>query len=469
VNSNGAQSALLSYFVKADYNFQDKYVASVTVRRDGSSRLGPKYRWGTFPAFGLGWRITKEGFLENNKILSDAMLRFGYGVTGNQQIPSGRIFAQYGGDRGDTYYDITGSNSSIVAGFRQTALGNENLKWEENRAQNIGADLQLFNGYLNVIADFYTRKTNNLLYNPALPATAGVAAAPIVNIGKMQNKGFDLSIGHTGDKWNATIQGSHYKNEILQIDGVQQFFYGPVTTRFGNQTINKLGQPMGAFYGYVADGLFQTDAEAAASGQPGAKIGRIKFRDVNGDGKITADDRTIIGSPHPKFTGSLDLGYRYGNFDISSTVFGTFGNDIFDNQKEWYIFREFNTNVRKDLLANSWTPTNPNAKYPRIDISDTYSSALSSFYVEDGSYVRVRNVQLCYNVPSTLSRWLSATRVYVQAENLFTISGYNGLDPSLPAADITGAGGNISDQYRGIDRGSYPSSRTFSVGITASF
>jgi TonB-dependent starch-binding outer membrane protein SusC len=469
VNSNGAQSALLSYFGKADYNFQDKYVASVTVRRDGSSRLGPEHRWGTFPAFGLGWRITKEGFLENNKILSDAMLRFGYGVTGNQQIPSGRILNQYGGDRGDTYYDITGSNSSIVAGFRQTALGNENLKWEENRAQNIGADLQLFNGYLNVIADFYTRKTNNLLYNPALPATAGVASSPIVNIGKMQNKGFDLSVGHQGDKWNATIQGSHYKNEILQIDGVQNFFYGPVTTRFGNQTINKLGQPMGAFYGYVADGLFQTDAEATASGQPGAKIGRIKFRDVNGDGKITADDRTIIGSPHPKFTGSLDLGYRYGNFDISSTVFGTFGNDIFDNQKEWYIFREFNTNVRKDLLANSWTPSNPNAKYPRIDISDTYSSALSSFYVEDGSYVRVRNLQLGYNVPSTLSRWLSATRVYVQAENLFTITGYNGLDPSLPAADVTGAGGNISDQYRGIDRGSYPSSRTFSVGITASF
>ena len=227
VNSNGSQSALLSYFGKADYNFQDKYVASATVRRDGSSRLGPDHRWGTFPAFGLGWRITKESFLENNKILSDAMLRFGYGVTGNQQIPSGRIFAQYGGDRGDTYYDITGSNSSIVPGFRQTALGNPDLKWEENRATNLGADLALFNGYLNVIADFYQRKTNNLLYNPALPATAGVASSPIVNIGKMQNTGFDLSVGHQGDKWNATIQGSHYKNEILSIDGVQKFFYGP--------------------------------------------------------------------------------------------------------------------------------------------------------------------------------------------------------------------------------------------------
>jgi TonB-dependent starch-binding outer membrane protein SusC len=470
VNSNGSQSALLSYFGKADYNFQDKYVASVTVRRDGSSRLGPDHRWGTFPAFGLGWRITKEGFLENNKILSDAMLRFGYGVTGNQQIPSGRIFSQYGGDRGDTYYDISGSNSSITPGFRQTALGNLDLKWEENRATNIGADLALFNGYLNVIFDVYNRKTNNLLFNPALPATAGVASTPIVNIGKMQNKGFDLSIGHQGDKWNATIQGSHYKNEILEIDGVTKFFYGPVSTRYGNQVINKVGQPIGAFYGFVSDGIFQSAADVASHAtQDGAAPGRLKWRDVNGDGKITSDDRTIIGSPHPKFTGSLDLGYRYGNFDLSGTVFGSFGNDIFDNQKEWYIFREFSTNVRQDLLANSWTPSNPNAKYPAIDVNDNYSHAISSFYVEDGSYVRMRNIQLGYNVPSSLSRWLSATRVYVQAENLFTITGYDGLDPSLPAADINGAAGDIRDQYRGVDRGVYPSSKTFSIGITTSF
>ncbi|HEX7978358.1 MAG TPA: SusC/RagA family TonB-linked outer membrane protein [Gemmatimonadaceae bacterium] len=473
VNSNGSQSALLSYFGKADYNFQDKYVANFTVRRDGSSRLGPDHRWGTFPAFGLGWRITKESFLENNKILSDAMLRFSTGITGNQQIPSGRILNQYGGDRGDTYYDIAGTNSSIVPGFRLTALGNPDLRWEENKATNFGADIALFNGYLNVIADFYTRKTNNLLFNPQLPATAGFVGAsgqPIVNIGSMSNKGFDISIGHQGDKWNATLQGGHYKNTIDQIDGVQKFFYGPVATRFGNQVINKVGQPLGSFYGFVADGFFKDSTDIANSPkQDGAKPGRLRWKDVNGDGKITADDRTIIGSPHPKFTSSLDLGYRYGNFDISGTVFGSFGNDIFDNQKEWYVFREFSTNVRKDLLANSWTPTNLNAKYPRIDVQDNFSSAISSFYVEDGSYVRMRNLQLGYNVPASLSRWLSATRVYVQAENLFTITGYDGLDPSLPAADINGAAGDIRDQYRGVDRGVYPSSRTFSVGITASF
>jgi TonB-linked SusC/RagA family outer membrane protein len=475
VSSFGSQSALLSYFGKADYNFQDKYVASVTVRRDGSSRLGPEHRWGTFPAFGLGWRISKEGFLENNHILSDAMLRFGYGVTGNQQIPAGRIFAQYGGGLEDTYYDITGSNTSIQPGFRQTALGNADLKWEENRATNVGADLQLFDNWLNVIFDVYQRKTNNLLFDPALPATAGVASPPIVNIGKMKNTGFDFSIGHQGDRWNATFQGSHYKNEIVSINGSQDFFYGPIATRFGNEVINQVGHPIGSFYGLKTNGYFNTQAEVdackAAASQPGCELGRLKFVDTNGDGVITQADRVIIGSPHPDFTGSLDLGFRYGNFDLSGTIFGTFGNDIFDAQKEFYVFHQFSTNVRKDLLANSWTPDNPNAKYPRIDYDDQYSHQLSDFYVDDGSYVRMRNLQLGYNVPpSLISRWLpGSTRVYLQAENLFTITGYDGLDPALPAADINGAAGDIRDQYRGVDRGVYPSSRIFSIGLTTSF
>jgi TonB-dependent starch-binding outer membrane protein SusC len=473
VSSSGGQSALLSYFGKVDYNFQDKYVANATVRRDGSSRLGPDHRWGTFPAFGLGWRFSKEGFLENNKILSDGMLRLSYGLTGNQQIPSGRIVSQFGGDLGDTYYDITGSNSSIQPGFRQTALGNADLKWEEQKTTNVGADLAFFNGNLNVIVDVFQRKTNNLLFNPALPATAGVAAAPIVNIGAMKNNGFDFSVGHTGDRWNATIQGSHYKNEIVSIDGSSKQFFGPVATRFGNQVINRVGEAIGSFYGYKTNGYFNTDAEVAAckasGSQDGCALGRLKFVDINGDNKITGDDRTIIGSPHPKFTGSLDLGYRYGSFDLSGTVFGSFGNDIFDAQKEFYVFRQFSTNVKADLLANSWTPTNTNSKYPRIDIDDSYSHALSDFYVEDGSYVRMRNLQIGYNVPQRFARWLNATRVYVQGENLFTITGYEGLDPALPAADINGAGGDIRDQYRGVDRGSYPTSKTFSIGITTSF
>ncbi|MBV9881055.1 MAG: SusC/RagA family TonB-linked outer membrane protein [Gemmatirosa sp.] len=482
VSSEGGESALQSYFGRADYTLADRYVVSLTLRQDGSSNLGPEHRWGTFPAAGLGWRLSQEPFLRDNKFFTDVMLRAGYGVTGNQQIPSGRIVSQFGGSRGDTYYDITGSNSAVTAGFRETKLGNNDLKWEENRSINAGADAGLFGGWLSVVVDLYKRTTDNLLFDPPTPATAGIASPPIVNIGKMKNSGVEFSLGHRGDSWGVNFNGSHYKNEIVRIDGTTDFFYGPISTRFGNQVINQVGHPIGAFYGLVADGLFRDAADVTAHAkQDGAAPGRIKFRDVNGDGQITLADRTIIGSPHPSFTGGLDGDYRRGRWTISATVFGTFGNDIFDAQKEFYVFRNFSTNVRKDLLTDSWTPVdasvprdkyvaqNPNAKYPILDVNDNYSHQVSSFYVEDGSYVRLRNVQIGFEVPPRWARWLTNAQVYVQAENLFTITGYDGLDPALAPANVTGAAGDIRDQYRGVDRGTYPSSRSFSIGIVTSF
>jgi len=485
-SSSGSKSALLSLFAKADYNYGDKYIASFTVRRDGSSRLAPGHRWGTFPAFGLGWHISNEGFLSGNRFLNDVMLRYGVGITGNQNIHSGRIPSQFGGGTGDTFYDITGSGNSLATGFRQTSLGNPNLQWEENRSQNVGADMVLFNGNLNFVIDAYRRNTNNLLFDPQLPATAGQAAPPIINVGKMRNTGFDFSLGHTGSWWNLAFNGSHYKNTIVSINGEQTSFFSPAVARFGNAAINQVGQPIGSFFGLVAQGLFRDAADATAhtpagncglqsaghTGVPcqdGAAAGRMKFADINGDGVAgTAADRTIIGSPHPKFTGGLDLGVHRGNWDASATVFGSYGAKIFENQMEFYVFREFETNVRKDLFANSWTPQNPNAKYPRIDNSDSFSSQYSSFYVKDGSYTRLRNLQIGYTLPSTAA-YLPGARVYVQGDNLFTITSYDALDPSLPTASIFGSAGDIRDQIRGFDRGSYPSNRIFSVGIVTSF
>jgi TonB-dependent starch-binding outer membrane protein SusC len=470
VGSSGGQHALLSFFGKAGYNYADKYIASFTLRRDGSSNLAPGHQWGTFPAVGLGWRITNEPFFANNRIFSDVMLRYGWGVTGNQQIPSGRVVSTFGGDRGDTFYDISGSNTSIAPGFRQQALGNPDLKWEENRSTNIGTDMSLFGGALNFVLDVYRRTTDNLLFDPRTPATAGVAAPPIVNIGKMRNTGFDFAIGHTGSWWNATFNGSHYKNTVLSIDGVQTFFFGPGSTRLGGDiTINQVGQPIGAFYGYVAQGYFQNAADIAAHAtQAGAAPGRIKFKDINGDNVIDAKDRTVIGSPHPKFTAGLDLGAHRGNWDASGTIFGTYGNKIFENQLDFYVFQDFSSNVRKDLLANSWTPQNPNAKYPILDINDTQSGRPSSYYVKDGSYTRLRNLQVGYTLPGT-ARYLPGARVYVQGENLFTKTNYDGLDPALPAANATGAAGDIRDQFMGVDQGAYPTNRIFSIGITTSF
>lgn len=484
VFSTGGKSALLSAFGKIAYNFADKYVASYTLRRDGSSNLAPGHRWGTFPAVGLGWHISNESFLSGNRYLSDVMLRYGWGVTGNQNIPSGRVVSTYGGDRGDTFYDISGSNSSVTAGFRQAAQGNPDLKWEESRSSNIGADMVLFNGLFNVVVDVYNRRTNNLLFDPRTPATAGVASPPIVNIGKMQNKGFDFSIGHTASWWNVAFNGSHYKNKIVSIDGVQDYFFGPNPLREGQAIINQVGHPIGSFYGLVFNGYFRDQADANAhlavgncglgSGltgvpcQAGAAPGRIKFADVNGDGVVDNLDRTTIGSPHPNFTMGIDLGAHRGQWDASATIFGTFGNKIFDNQKDFYVFRDFQTNVLKDRLSNSWSPTNQNAKYPILDINDTYSGVPSSYYVEDGAYTRLRNVQIGYTLPGT-SPYLPGGRIYLQGDNLWTHTNYPGLDPAIPAGNQTGPAGDIRDQFMGVDRGSYPTNRVFSIGITTSF
>ena len=286
----------------------------------------------------------------------------------------------------------------------------------------------------------------------------------------MSNKGFDFSVGHQSANWNATLTGSHYNNKIVSIDGVQTFFYGPVGNRVGNIVINQVGSPLGSFFGFQSLGYFKDDADVAASAkQTGAAPGRIKFADTNNDGIINDKDRVIIGSPHPKFTGSLDLGFRRGNWDLNGTVFSSVGNKIFDSQKDFYVFQDFSTNVRNDLLTNSWTPSNLDAKYPRLDVSDTYSKAISSYYVESGTYTRLRNLQLGYNVPPSMARFLSATRIYVQGENLFTMTKYTGLDPSLPNGSFGNSVGDVRDQAMGIDRGVYPSNRTITIGLSTSF
>lgn len=497
VASSGAIGKLLSFFGKADYNFAERYYLSFTLRRDGSSRLGPSHRWGTFPAFNVGWRLSQEPFFAGNRTFSNVMLRFGWGLTGNQAIPAGRVVSQYGGNRGDVFYDIGGTGTTVTTGFRQVSFGNRDLKWEENESVNAGLDVELLQGKAIFAVDVYQRETDNLLFDPPNPATAGVIDPAIVNVGKMRNRGVDFSLGYNGTLgegtlFNVTFNGSHYKNRIVRIDGENTFFFGPIETRFGNQVINRVGEPIGSFYGRVADGYFRDQAEIdqlnqtarAITGDPtalyqqGAAPGRIKFRDVNGDGLVTGDDRTIIGNPHPDFTAGLDLSVRWKAWDFSATLFGSFGNDIFDVQKEFYVFRNFSTNVRSDLLTDSYclpgdagctNPNDPNAKYPRLDFNDAFSRQVSSYYIEDGSYVRLRTLQIGYTVPPGWIRWIPAARLYLQAENLFTITGYPGLDPSLPAAYIFGPAGDIRDQYRGVDRGTYPSNRTFTFGMSTTF
>jgi TonB-linked SusC/RagA family outer membrane protein len=500
-SSSGSFDRLLSVFGKADYNYAEKYYASVTVRRDGSSKFAPGNQWGTFPAFNVGWRLSRESFFPQGGFFSNVLLRFGYGTTGNQQIPGGRILSQFGGGSGDTFYDIGNTGSSIIPGYRQTKLGNLNLKWETNKSTNVGADFDILQGRGSFTVDVYSRTTDNLLFPPAAPSTAGAAAPAIQNIGKISNKGVDFSASYNGtigsDKvWSASFNGSHYKNKVLRIDGQLNSFVdnaiGPQITRIGNPIINEVGQPVGAFFGKVANGYFPDAATAAAHRpdpttgtcttppcQPGAIVGGLRYVDINKDGKIDAGDRTIIGTPDPNFTAGLNLGLRIGRWDLSGTLFGSFGGQIYDAQKDFYVFRDFSTNVVKDRLTNSFCitgdagcthPGDQNAKYPRINQNDNGSDDISSYFVESATYVRLRTLQIGFAIPATLIGWLpSGGRIYVQAENLFTLTGYAGLDPSLPARAFTGASGDVRDQFRNVDVGVYPSNRTFTVGISTTF
>jgi hypothetical protein len=294
----------------------------------------------------------------------------------------------------------------------------------------------------------------------------------------MKNTGIDVSLGFTGSigdgTWGITLNGSTYKNEIVRIDGVQDFFFAEAEgARYGFKTINQIGDPIGMFYGLICDGIFQDDADVSGHAtQDGAAPGRLKFRDVDGDGAVTADDRGIIGSPHPDLTAGLDLEFNIGRFDFSATIFGSFGNEIMDVNKQFYVFQNFSTNVLEELLTESavvenGAVTNPDAKYPRLDRNDTFSGQqVSSFYVEDGTYVRLRNLQIGFQVPQSL---VTGARVYLQAENLLTLTGYPGLDPALTPQSVGGAAGDVRDQYAGWDRGNYPSSRTLSLGINVTF
>ncbi len=500
-SSSGSLDRLLSVFGKADYNYAEKYYGSVTVRRDGSSKFARGNQWGTFPAFNVGWRVSRESFFPQGRFFSNVLLRFGYGTTGNQQIPGGRILSQFGGGSGDTFYDIGNTGVNIVAGYRQTKLGNRNLKWETNKSTNIGADLDFLQGRGSFTVDVYSRTTDNLLFPPATPATAGAAAPPIQNIGKISNKGVDFGASYNGtigtDKvWSLSFNGSHYKNKVLRIDGELNSFVdaaiGPQITRIGNPIINEVGQPIGTFFGKVANGYFPDAATAAAHKpdvttgtcatppcQPGAIVGGLRYTDINKDGKIDGSDRTIIGSPHPDFTAGLNLGFRMGRWDLSATLFGSFGGQIYDAQKDFYVFRDFSTNVVKDRLTNSFCiagdagcthPGDQNAKYPRLNQNDNGSDDISSFFIESATYVRLRALQIGFAIPATLIGWLpSGGRIYVQAENLFTLTGYPGLDPSLPARAFTGASGDVRDQFRNVDVGVYPTSRTFTFGISTNF
>ncbi len=489
-----------SLFSRVKYIFDDKYIITGVVRRDGSSRFGANSRFGVFPAGSIAWRISSENFMKGISWISDMKIRGGYGLMGNSNnVNPNNQFSLFGASIGNSSYDINGSNSSAVEGFYRTRIGNPNAKWESAITTNIGFDATLFNGKLDVILDLWRKDTKDLLYQVPVTSTLGYRAAePSVNTASMLNQGIDIQLINKGRikgdlSYELNVTAGILQNEITGLSG-EQTYLTTVNPGFRGITPirNQLGYSISSFYGYEVQGLFQNQAEidgapkqqgvttTAAAAEANAKdpkanvvpngVGRFRYRDISGpdgkpDGVIDDNDRTYLGSPVPKFSGGLTFILRYKNFDLNIYANGLAGNKIF-NQSKWFtdFFPSFQGSSKSERIKDSWTPENPNATIPIYESASNFSTntQASSYYVEDGSYFRLQNLQIGYNLPTNLlSRvGMERLRIFASTNNLFTLTKYSGLDPSV--------GGNADTNF-GIDVGNYPITRSWNLGVNIGF
>jgi TonB-dependent starch-binding outer membrane protein SusC len=477
-NGGGAYDwRLFSTFGKVNYAFNDKYLLEGTVRRDASSRFAPANRYATFPAFSAGWRISRESFMEGLGFIDDLKLRVGWGQTGNQEIGNYNFASLFQSNPDQSNYDINGTNNSVLIGYDRSQFGNPNAKWETTTSTNVGFDAALLNGRFDLVFDWYTRTTTDMLFPVELPFTQGVAVNPFVNIGEMNNKGIDLGLNYNGKAlageltYSIGANFSTYRNMVVKTNGDPNTIYQGFGLRTPPVTATRQGQPLSSFYGYIIDGIFQSDDEAKAHAKQrnGADniAGRFKYRDVNGDGVINSTDQTFIGNPHPDFSYGLTLNAEYKKFTFSAFAQGVQGVDIFNHVRYWTDFQTFQGNRSTRMLYDSWRPGKTDALLPQLRSGDASSSVPSTYFIEDGSYVRIKNLQLGYNLPAGLiSRaGLGTANVYIQGQNLFTFTKYTGLDPEINLRNY-GAG---NDRQLGVDEGAYPVSKNILIGVNLSF
>ncbi|MFN8349141.1 MAG: TonB-dependent receptor [Spirosomataceae bacterium] len=461
---------IASLFAQANYAFQDKYLLSATVRRDGISRF-VNNPYGVFPAASLGWRVSKEEFMKTLTAVNDLKLRASYGITGNNEIGSDYPgFANFGQDISGTAYPIQGNPGAITPGFAQRSQANADLRWETTKLLNLGVDARLFNA-LDVMFEWYDRKTSDILYAVPPPSTAGNIGNIPLNIGDMRNTGIDFSVGYRGKAVNndltygITVTGGHYKNTMLNIDANGSSFITGGGSRIGDITRTLVGYPISQYYGYISDGVIKSGDANYLKEMGDAKVGRLKFRDINGDGKIDNNDQTIIGSPIPKLNYGINLTANYKNFDFTMYFQGVSGNQLFNYVRYFTDFPAFQANYSRNMLYKAGDT------YPALDRNDNYSSQRSSFYVEPGSYFRAKNLTLGYTLPAALTSkiGLDRVRVYVQGQNLFTITKYTGFDPDVTITNITEGYNARRDLSMGVDNGRYPISRSMYLGINVEF
>lgn len=472
-----------SVFGRLDYIYNDKYILGATIRRDGFSIFAPGHRWGTFPSVSLAWRASQEDFLKDISWINDLKIRGSYGEAGNDgNIGGNNAYSSYSSGTGTSYYGIGGGNNSITQGFYQNQNGNPNVTWETDKITNVGLDAVLFN-HLDFTVEWYQKKISGLLFTLPLPATVGGANAPVVNVGDVENTGLDMSATYharVGNDFTFNIGANvtTYKSNITFIPKPGYFDFG--YSRDNDIVRNEIGHPIGAFFGYQTMGIYQSDEDAAKGATyAGAKAGSFIYKDVNGDGKIDANDRTWIGNPNPKFTYGINLSANYKKFDFTLVLYGSQGNKDFNYVKYWTDFYStFQGGKSLDLynkgaIVVNGKVTNPGATLPAASFAQALgSSTVSSYYVEDGSFLKCRVAQLGYTFdPALLNRiGVDKLHLYVQANNLFTITKYTGLDPELvPSLSNNGTGVNQSAAF-GIDYGAYPNNqKQYVVGVNLTF
>ena len=456
-------ATLASFFAQANYDYKARYYLNATIREDGTSRFVGDNRWGTFYSVGAGWDITREPFMERQDVLHLLKLRVGYGAIGNQNVGLYAYSDRYA--RNYNYYVGSGSAN----GYVQTVLGNANLKWETSKQLNVGLDFSFLRGALAFSVDFFNKTTDNMLMQASYPLSVGQAQAPWINSGKVLNRGIDFEAVYRLRRkdWNftATLNGGWLHNEVLEMNAPVQ---GGRVDNGVYATRTAVGQPVGAFYMYVMDGIFQNNMEILTSAYQGKGIqpGDVKFKDVNGDGVIDANDREYVGSAIPKFTLGLNLAAEWKGFDLSLFFQGTFGqkvyNQILTDCEGFY--RGFTVTQR--YFDNHWTPTNPSNEYPRAAWTGKANNArVSTRFLEDGSYMRLKNITLGYTF-DTKTWGIDRLRLYASVSNVFTITGYSGFDPEMTVSANSSSEG---DRANGIDWGTYPAARTYTFGVNLTF
>ena len=465
---NSWRSVLTSILGRVFYSYQNKYLFTATIRRDGSSKFGKNNRYGYFPSFSLGWNVAEEKFMENVHWLDQLKLRGGYGVLGNQEIDNYQYSSTI--TTGINYPD---GNGGLLQGAFPKNFANPDIKWEETAMTNVGIDFMAFNNRLSLTADYYVKNTKDILLTVPIPISSGGANDPIRNAGKIRNNGFEFNLGWMDQpnpdiSYGINLIGSFNKNKVIAMGSESGSIKGGSTNQNITTSETKAGYPIGGYWLISTAGYFNSQEEVDAYAKDGKKIqpaaepGDIKFVDANNDGVINDDDRVFQGSPFPDFTFALNGNMRYKNFDLSIGLQGVLGNKIYNATRQTLEDVTKGSNFLASCL-DYWTPENKNASHPRLtwDDPNRNTRAESDRYLENGSYLRLRSVQLGYTFPQTWFKGaIQHARVYINAENLFTITSYNGYSPNVNADNAN---------YRGFDNFIYPTNRTFMLGLNVTF